>query len=322
MEQAKPGMPALARRLISGEAAALARAISVVERDTPQAIEIRRAIRPHLGQATVVGFTGPPGAGKSTLVNAYVAELRRRGKTVGVVAVDPSSPITGGAVLGDRIRMAEHTLDEGVFIRSLASRGALGGLSASAAQVADLMDAADRDLIILETVGTGQSEVEMATIADVRVVIAAPGLGDDVQAIKAGILEIADVLVVNKSDQPLASQTRRQLNAMLGLRAPAEHPVPVLSTDAVNRVGVADLADAVTVVADRRDRQTDRSALAGRTRHLLAQAVSKATEAHVMNSRSEKIEDILHAVQDARLGLADAAKQILDGILGDDANEQ
>jgi len=322
MKQATPEMPALARRLINGETAALARAISVVERDTPQAIEILRAIRPHLGQAIVVGFTGPPGAGKSTLVNAYVAELRRRGKTVGIVAVDPSSPITGGAVLGDRIRMAEHTLDEGVFIRSLASRGALGGLSASAAQVADLMDAADRDVVILETVGTGQSEVEMATIADVRVVIAAPGLGDDVQAIKAGILEIADVLVVNKADQPLASQTRRQLNAMLGLRATAEHPVPVLSTDAINRVGVADLADAVTVVADRRDRQTDRSALAGRTRHLLAQAVSKAAEAHVMNSRSEKVEDILHAVQDARLGLTDAAKQILGGIMGYNANEQ
>lgn len=304
-------MPALARRLIDGETAALARAISVVEGDTPRAIDILRAIRPHLGRAVVVGFTGPPGAGKSTLVNAFLAELRKRDKTVGVVAVDPSSPITGGAVLGDRIRMAEHTLDDGVFIRSLASRGALGGLSAAAAQVADLMDAAGRDVVVLETVGTGQSEVEMASIADVRVVIAAPGLGDDVQAIKAGILEIADVLVVNKADQPLASQTRRQLTAMLGLRAQTEYPVPVLSTDAVNRTGIVDLADAVQVAANRANRRDDRSALAGRTRHLLAQAVAKAAESHVMHSSSDEIEVVVRAVQEARLSLSEAARQVL-----------
>lgn len=311
MDQSTPETPALARRLIDGETAALARAISVVEGDTPRAIDILRAIRPHLGQAVVVGFTGPPGAGKSTLVNAYVAELRKRGKTVGVVAVDPSSPITGGAVLGDRIRMAEHTLDAGVFIRSLASRGALGGLSAAAAQVADLMDAAGRDVVILETVGTGQSEVEMASIADVRVVIAAPGLGDDVQAIKAGILEIADVLVVNKADQPLASQTHRQLKAMLGLRAQTEYPVPVLSTDAVNRTGIVDLADAVQVAANRANRRHDRSALAGRTRHLLAQAVAKAAESHVMHSSSDGVESVVRAVQEARLSLSEAARQVL-----------
>lgn len=314
-------MPALARRLIGGETAALARAISVVERDTPLARGILRAVRPHLGHAIVVGFTGPPGVGKSSLVNAYVAELRRRKKTVGVVAVDPSSPITGGAVLGDRIRMAEHTLDQGVFIRSLASRGALGGLSAAAAQVADLMDAAGRDVVILETVGTGQSEVEMASIADVRVVISAPGLGDDVQAIKAGILEIADVLVVNKADQPLASHTRRQLRAMLTLRAPAEHEVPVLSTDALTRSGVAELADSVEAVAARRERREHRSDLAGRTRHLLAQAVSRAAEAYVLSSRSEKMAHLLYAVQDARLGLSEAAGQILNDLLSDDTHE-
>ena len=318
MERSTRETPALARRLIDGETAALARAITVVEGDTPRAIDILRAIRPLLGQAVVVGFTGPPGAGKSTLVNAYVAELRARGRTVGVVAVDPSSPITGGAVLGDRIRMAEHTLDAGVFIRSLASRGALGGLSAAAAQVADLMDAAGRDVVILETVGTGQSEVEMASIADVRVVIAAPGLGDDVQAIKAGILEIADVLVVNKADQPLASQTHRQLKAMLGLRAPSEHPVPVLSTDAINRKGIVGLADAISTAADRVDRRDDRSALAGRSRHLLAQAVAKEAESHVLQSRSDQIEVIVQAVQEARISLTEAAWQVLTAIQKDD----
>ena len=312
MQANKPEKPALAARLIGGEIAALARAISVVESDTPTAINILRAIRSHLGHAVVVGFTGPPGAGKSTLVNAFIAELRSRRKAVGVVAVDPPSPITGGAVLGDRIRMAEHTPDQGVFIRSLASRGALGGLSAAAAQVADLMDAAGRDVVILETVGAGQSEVEMARIADVRIVIAAPGLGDDVQAIKAGILEIADILVVNKSDQPLASQTKRQLDAMLSLRAPSKHPVPVLSTDAISRTGITELADAIESAAARNERRNDRSALAGRSRHLLAQAVAQAAESHVMESRSDTLEAIILAVQEAQIGLSDAARQVLN----------
>jgi GTPase len=317
MDHNVPETPRLAARLVDGEPAALARAISLVESDTRMAIDILRAIRPHLGHAVVVGFTGPPGAGKSTLVNAYIAELRKRGKTVGVVAVDPSSPITGGAVLGDRIRMAEHTLDQGVFIRSLASRGALGGLSAAAAQVADLMDAAGRDVVILETVGTGQSEVEMATIADIRVVISAPGLGDDVQAMKAGILEIADILVVNKADQPLASQTHQQLKTMLGLRGPTERSVPVLCTDAINRAGVGDLADAVDALADRTERRDDRSALAGRTRHLLAQAVSKAAETHVMQSRSEAIALIVQGIQEARLSLSEGARQVLNDLGGE-----
>ena len=316
-EQKQPVKPPLAARLIGGEIAALARAISVVERDAPAAIAILRAIRPHLGNAIVVGFTGPPGAGKSTLVNAFIAELRSLGKTVGVVAVDPSSPITGGAVLGDRIRMAEHTLDEGVFIRSLASRGAMGGLSAAAAQVADLMDAAGRDVVILETVGAGQSEVEMARIADVCVVISAPGLGDDVQAIKAGILEIADILVVNKADQPLASQTKRQLTSMLALRPPSKHPIPVLSTDAIERVGITELVDAVEDVASRNERRNDRSALAGRTRHLLAQAASQAAEAYVLENRSEAIEAIIQSVQEAQLGLSDAARYVLNDFHGE-----
>ncbi|WP_298723234.1 methylmalonyl Co-A mutase-associated GTPase MeaB [uncultured Ferrovibrio sp.] len=237
-------------RLLDGERAALARAITAVENETAEARPVLQAIRGRLGRALVVGFTGAPGAGKSTLVSAYVAELRRRDQTVGVVAVDPSSPLTGGAILGDRIRMGQHATDPGVFIRSLASRGHLGGLSRTAARVIDVFDAAGRDVVVVETVGTGQSEVEVAEIADVRVVVNAPGLGDDIQAIKAGILEIADILVVNKSDLPFAERSARQLAAMAAQRS--GQPIPVLQTSATSGKGVAELADAIVAVGKRK----------------------------------------------------------------------
>lgn len=244
--------------LARGDRVALARAITAVENDTPEALPVLQAIRGQLGQALVVGFTGAPGAGKSTLVSAYVAELRRRGLTVGVVAVDPSSPLTGGAILGDRIRMTRHATDPGVFVRSLASRGHLGGLSRTAARVIDVFDAAGRDVVVVETVGTGQSEVEIAEIADVRVVVNAPGLGDDIQAIKAGILEIADILVVNKADLPLAERSARQLAAMASQRE--GRVVPVIRTSATEGTGIAELADAI-VAQGRRKRPDPRERL-------------------------------------------------------------
>lgn len=242
--------PAWLAGLLAGERAPLARAITAVENETAEARAVLRAIRGRLGHALVVGFTGAPGAGKSTLVSAYVEELRRRDASVGVVAVDPSSPLTGGAILGDRIRMARHATDAGVFVRSLASRGHLGGLSRTAARVIDVFDASGRDVVVVETVGTGQSEVEIAEIADVRVVVNAPGLGDDIQAIKAGILEIADILVVNKSDLPFAERSARQLAAMAAQRNGA--PVPVLRTAATTGQGVAELADAIAALGRRK----------------------------------------------------------------------
>ncbi len=248
--QAAAPAPAWLPGLLAGERASLARAITAVENETPEARAVLRAIRDRLGRALVVGFTGAPGAGKSTLVSAYVAELRQRGLSVGVVAVDPSSPLTGGAILGDRIRMSQHAADPGVFIRSLASRGHLGGLSRTAARVIDVFDASGRDVVVVETVGTGQSEVEIAEIADVRVVVNAPGLGDDIQAIKAGILEIADVLVVNKSDLPFAERSARQLAAMAAQRD--GRPVPVLRTSATRNEGVPDLADAIAALGRRK----------------------------------------------------------------------
>ncbi|MDX1514600.1 MAG: methylmalonyl Co-A mutase-associated GTPase MeaB, partial [Gammaproteobacteria bacterium] len=207
--------------LRSGNRAAIARAITTVESGGPGAAEVSRAIRPHLGRARVVGITGAPGVGKSTLAGVLIAALRRRGSSVGVVAVDPSSPVSGGAILGDRVRMTAHGDDEGVFIRSLASGGRSGGLSLATARVVDVMDAAGFDYVLIETVGAGQSEIEVAEVADVTVVVSAPGLGDDIQAMKAGLLEIADVLVVNKADDPVAAVTVRQLTGMLRLRQDA-----------------------------------------------------------------------------------------------------
>ena len=306
-----PQRPGLAERLLAGEHAALARAISIIEGEGAAVSRLLKAIQPHLGRAVVVGFTGPPGAGKSTLVNAFIAEMRGRGKTVAVAAVDPSSPITGGAVLGDRIRMAEHTMDRGVYIRSLASRGHLGGLSASAARVADLMDAAGFDVVVLETVGAGQSEVEMAEMADVRIVISAPGLGDDVQAIKAGILEIADILVVNKCDLPLASRTTRQLEAMLALRVPTDWKVPVLETNAVDRIGLPELVDAIERKAAQRQDKGARGAQSGRTRRLLAQSVAKYVEGRILRDKTAGAETIITALQQADIDLSEAITNIL-----------
>lgn len=189
-----------------------------MESGDEQSYEVRQAIAAHQGRAHVIGVTGPPGGGKSTLVSGMIKGLRQRGRTVAVVAVDPSSPYTGGAVLGDRIRMGDHQADAGVFIRSLASRGHLGGLTAAAGDVIDVFDAAGYEVVIVETVGAGQSEVEITRFADTRVVVCPPGLGDDVQAIKAGVLEIADVFVVTKSDLPDARRTESELQAMLALR--------------------------------------------------------------------------------------------------------
>jgi LAO/AO transport system kinase len=243
----------LAQRIAAirdGQRGAIARAITGIENDAPAAQALVAALQPYVGRAHIVGITGAPGAGKSTLINALLHELALRGRRVAVAAVDPSSPITGGAVLGDRIRMSDAGAAESVFIRSLASRGHLGGLGRTTRHVVDLLDAAGFDIVIVETVGAGQSEVDIATLADTSVVVCPPGLGDDVQAIKAGILEIADVLVVNKGDQPLADRTERDLKDMLHLRARrAGWPVQVLRTIATTGDGVAKLADALAAHA-------------------------------------------------------------------------
>jgi LAO/AO transport system ATPase len=229
----------LADRILAGDRRAIARAISAVENETAEAPGIRAALASRLGHARVVGITGPPGAGKSTLINALIGGFLARGRTVAVVAVDPSSPVSGGAVLGDRVRMTEHQADERVFIRSLATRGHLGGLTRTIRAVVEVLDAARYDVVILETVGTGQSEVEIAGVAQTRLVVCPPDLGDEVQAIKAGVFEIADIFVVNKSDRPLAIRAEQELLGMLAFRKRSAWTPPVLRTVATTGEGVA-----------------------------------------------------------------------------------
>ncbi len=216
---------ALAARIRAGEQRAAARLMRRIDDADPSATDVLRALFPHTGRAWVVGLTGSPGAGKSSLTARLIAHHRRAGRTVGVVAVDPSSPFSGGAILGDRIRMQEHATDPGVFIRSLATRGALGGLSRSTAEVIRVLDAMGKDVVLVETVGVGQDEIDIASLAHTTVVVVVPGMGDDVQAIKAGILEVADVFAINKADREGADRTERDLRQMLELRH-ATAPMP------------------------------------------------------------------------------------------------
>ena len=237
--------PALAGdpRALAGDPRALARLVSLAENAAPGLRPVMRALAPFTGRGWVIGLTGPPGVGKSTVTAALVAAFRERGQRVAVLAVDPTSPFTGGALLGDRVRMQEHATDPGVFIRSMATRGHLGGLSAAAPQALRILDAAGFGVILVETVGVGQAEVEIAGLADTTLVLAAPGTGDAIQAAKAGILEVADIFVVNKSDQPGAQEAVRDLRTMIAMarRGEGDWKPPIVTTTATTGEGIADL---------------------------------------------------------------------------------
>jgi LAO/AO transport system kinase len=312
----------LSRRLLDGDRRALARAITLVENDTPEGWELVREVYPRTGRAQVVGFTGPPGVGKSTLIGALTRARREAGRTVGVLSIDPSSPFTQGALLGDRIRLSEHFLDPGVFIRSMANRGALGGLSEAALQAALLLDAAGREDVFVETVGVGQAEIDIIDHADTIVLVLMPGSGDSIQALKAGVMEIPDLIVINKADHPLTDTMVREIRGVLSLanldrseeEVRAGWRVPILKTEAARGEGIAELVEGLDahaahireqgLLAERRGRNLRNEVLAiasARMRRRLEEELAEDVE----------FQRLLEQVVERRLDPASAASALL-----------
>jgi len=306
----------LSERLVAGDKRALARAITLIESDDPAGWELVREVYPRTGKARIVGFTGPPGVGKSTLIGALTAELRKGNRQVAVLSIDPSSPFTQGALLGDRIRLSEHFLDPGVFIRSMASRGALGGLSEAALQVALAMDAAGKDDVLIETVGVGQAEIDIVDHADTIVLALMPGSGDSIQALKAGVMEIPDVIVVNKADHPMTDTMVREVRGVLALsHDPEGWQVPILRTEAARGEGVAELAEAI-------DRHRAHIEQAGtleqrRARNLRNEVLGIATsrmrrQMEATAASDPEIAELLEKVVRRELDPASAASELLE----------
>ncbi len=305
----------LAERLLDGDRRALARAISLVENDDPAGWALVREIYPHTGRSAVVGVTGAPGAGKSTLIGALVSNRRAAGHSVAVLSIDPSSPFTQGALLGDRIRLTDHFLDPGVFIRSMANRGALGGLSEASLQAALLMDAAGRDDVFLETVGVGQAEVDIIDHADTVLLVLMPGGGDSVQALKAGIMEIPDIIVVNKADHPLTQTMVREIRGVLSLAPQGSWKVPILQTEAVDGRGVDELMDKLIEHRAHIERE---GTLSQRRRHNLRNEVLALATHRVRRELEQRLaegdgfEKLIDEVVARRLDPASAAAMILE----------
>jgi LAO/AO transport system kinase len=308
----------LAERVLAGDPRAMARAISLIEDESPAAADLIRAIFSRTGRAYLVGVTGPPGAGKSTLVDRLTSEIRRQGQTVGVIAVDPTSPFTGGAVLGDRLRMQTHAEDQAVFIRSMATRGHLGGLARATGDAALVLDAAGKDVVIIETVGVGQDEVDIVRTADISIVVLVPGTGDEVQALKAGIMEIADIFVVNKADRDGADRLVQSVAAMLALQAvqPADWRPPILKTEATTGTGVPELIEAIEKFrahseATRATRQRTRQEY--RLRDLLSHRFMQMVEQALPEGELQRVVD---GIASREVDPYSAAADIIDRVRG------
>ncbi len=305
----------MAERLMAGDKRALARAITLVESDDPAGWDLVREIYPHTGKAAIVGLTGAPGSGKSTLISALTKLRREADRDIAVLSIDPSSPFTHGALLGDRIRLNEHFLDPGVFIRSMANRGALGGLSEAALQAALLMDAAGKDDVFLETVGVGQAEVDIIDHADTIVLVLMPGSGDSIQALKAGVMEIPDVIAVNKADHPLTDTMVREIRGVLSLGSQEGWRVPIVKTEASRGEGVEELAtkigehrefiDSEGMLAERRRRNLMNEVIA-----LAAGRMRRKLEAEVKGDA--EVQKLLDEVVARRLDPASAAARLLE----------
>jgi LAO/AO transport system kinase len=306
----------LAERLVDGDKRALARAITLIESDDPAGWELVREVYPRTGKARIVGFTGPPGVGKSTLIGALTAEMRKSDREVAVLSIDPSSPFTRGALLGDRIRLSDHFLDPGVFIRSMASRGALGGLSEAALQVALVMDAAGKDDVLIETVGVGQAEIDIVDHADTIVLALMPGSGDSIQALKAGVMEIPDVIVVNKADHPMTDTMVREIRGVLALsQDPAGWKVPILRTEATRGEGVEELARQID--EHRKFIESEGTLAERRARNLRSEVIGIATSRMRRKLEATVAEDpdtagLLDRVVSRELDPATAASQLLE----------
>jgi LAO/AO transport system kinase len=305
----------LAEQLLAGDKRALARGISLVENDDPEGWALVREVYPHTGRASIVGFTGPPGVGKSTLIGRLIEHVRGLDRQVAVLSIDPSSPFTQGALLGDRIRLTDHFLDPGVYIRSMASRGSLGGLSEATLQAALLMDASGRENVFLETVGVGQAEVDIIDHADTVVLVLMPGSGDSIQALKAGVMEIPDVIAVNKADHPLTDTMVREIRGVLSLGPQEGWRVPIVKTEASRNEGVQELAEKIAehhayieeqgTLAERRRRN-----LMNEVVSLAASRLRRKLEAHVRDDPG--VQELLDEVVARRLDPSSAAAKLLE----------
>ncbi|MBS7607824.1 MAG: methylmalonyl Co-A mutase-associated GTPase MeaB [Candidatus Bathyarchaeia archaeon] len=305
----------IAKGVLAGDKRSIAKAITIVENKPEEAQRLIAAIYPHTGKAHIIGLTGPGGAGKSTLIEKMVREYRRRGKTVGVIAVDPTSPFTGGAFLGDRIRMQELTMDEGVFIRSMATRNNPGGIAKATKDAVKILDAAGKDVIIVETVGAGQSEVDIVKVAQTVVVVHAPGLGDEIQAIKAGLMEIADIFVVNKADRENADKTVIDIQAVLQLddRVKAWNP-PIVKTVAVTGEGVPQLLDKIEEHRQFLQRELLQKRSWEKAQAELVEAIRDKVTSSIIEKlkREKRFEKILQQIVNREIDPATAAEKLLN----------